>query len=480
MQKQDLKKIEGYLYEIPKSYRPDMRVPAQIYADDKMLDKILTDRSLEQTVNVATLPGIVNYSLAMPDVHEGYGAPIGGVAAFDPKKGGIISPGMTGYDINCGVRLLRSELTFEKTKSHLIALANQIQRDVPSGLGRGTGEKLTEDELNQVLNFGARWCVKKGYGKEEDLEFLEEGGCFSPADAKNVSARAKKRGEDQVGTLGSGNHFLEIQRVEKIFDKKTAEIFGLFENQITFLIHTGSRGLGHQVATDYIRLMLANLEKYKITLPDRELACVPFESPEGQRYFSAMASSANFAWANRQMICFRIREAVKRILSKKFKSLDLPIVYDVAHNIVKIEEYNSQKLCVHRKGATRAFGPNQKEIPKKYQETGQPVLIPGSMGTASYVLAGTREAMENTFGSTCHGAGREMSRAAAKKMVSGNELRRKLEQQGIVIRCESNRGLAEEAPFAYKDVDKVIDVVSKAKISRKVARLVPLAVIKGG
>lgn len=479
MQKKDLKKIENYLYEIPKSYRPDMRVPARIYADGKMLDKILTDRSLEQAVNVATLPGIVKYSLAMPDVHEGYGAPIGGVAAFNPKKGGIISPGMTGYDINCGVRLLRSELTFKQIKPYITALATQIQQDVPSGLGRGTGARLTEEELDQILNEGARWCIKKGFGKEEDLEFLEEGGCFSPADAKNVSIYAKKRGEDQVGTLGSGNHFLEIQKVEKIFDKKVANIFGLFENQITFLIHTGSRGLGHQVATDYIKLMLINLPKYKIVLPDRELACVPFESSEGQRYFSAMAAAANFAWANRQMICSRVREAVKKVLGKKFKNVELPIIYDVAHNIVKIEEYNGQKLCVHRKGATRAFGPNRKEIPKKYQKVGQPVLIPGSMGTASYVLVGTNEAMKQTFGSTCHGAGREMSRARAKKMISGAELRRKLEQQGIVIRCRSDRGLAEEAPFAYKSVDKVVDIVSLAKLSKKVARLIPLAVIKG-
>lgn len=479
--KQNLIKIEDYLYEIPRHLRHDMKVPGRIYADGKMIDKILEDRSLGQVVNMATLPGIVKYSLAMPDIHEGYGAPIGGVAAFDIENDGIISPGAIGYDINCGVRLLRSNFVFEDIKDlksrreKLPDLATQVQRDVPSGLGRGVKTKLSSIELNAILKDGVKWALGKGYGGGNDLNFIESNGCMNEADPNLCSDRAKKRGADQIGTLGSGNHFLEIQRVEKIFDEKVARVFGLFEDQITFMIHTGSRGFGHQVATDYIREMMEAMIKYKIKLPDRELACAPFKSEEGQRYFKAMAAAANFAWTNRQMITHRIRQAAKRILG----SGDLPIIYDVAHNMAKVEEYNGQKLCVHRKGATRAFGPGSKDIPEEYRQIGQPVLIPGSMGTASYVLVGTKKAEKETFGSTCHGAGRTMSRSKSKKMVQGGVLRKELEQKGIVIRCASNRGLAEEAPFAYKDVDNVVDIVNRAGISKKVARLVPVAVVKG-
>lgn len=480
MEKKDLKKIEDWLWEIPKSYRKEMRVPCRIYATEKMLDQILTDRSLEQVVNVATLPGIEKYSYVMPDCHEGYGFAIGGVAATNIEKGGVISPGGVGFDINCGVRLLTSLLEEKEIKPYLADLATQIQRDVPSGLGRGVKTKLPLVELDQVLNQGAIWAIKKGYGTEEDLEYLEEGGCLHVADARVVSDLAKRRGMDQVGTLGSGNHFLEVQKVERIFDEEVANVLGLFLGQITILIHTGSRGLGHQIATDYIRLMLSvMMSKYQIILPDRELACAPFNSEEGQKYFFAMACGANFAWANRQMIVHQVRLAFEKILKPRKLDYSLKTIYDVAHNIAKVEEHGGKKYCVHRKGATRAFGPGHNQIPEKYKSIGQPVLIPGTMGTASYILVGTKKAMKDSFGSTCHGAGRRMSRSKAKQQVFGADLRRQLEARGIIIRCQSNVGLAEEAPLAYKDVDEVVDVVHAAGLSKKVARLVPLAVIKG-
>lgn len=475
--KQSFKKITDYLWEISKSFRADMRVPARFYISEKMIEKILEDETVAQAINLTTLPGIQKYSLVMPDAHSGYGSPIGGVAAFEMEKG-IISPGICGYDINCGIRLLRTELNREEITAYLIKLANQIQRDVPSGLGRGTREKLSHIELEKVLNEGARWAVAKGYGKKEDLEVLEERGCYDAADAQCVSEHARQRGLNQVGTLGSGNHFLELQYVEEIFDESAAQVFGLFKGQITVLIHTGSRGLGHQVATDYLRLMQPAMQKYNINVPDRELACTPFNSEEGQKYFSAMAAAANFAWANRQMITHRVREAFERILKEKSGG-ELEIVYDVAHNIVKLENYGGKKLIVHRKGATRAFGPGHPEIPEKYRAVGQPVLIPGSMGTASYVLAGTKKAEEETFGSTCHGSGRIMSRHKAKQIFGGRNLKQELEKQGIIIRCASGRGLLEEAPLAYKNVDEVVEVVHNAGIAKKVARLKPLAVIKG-
>ena len=474
-QKKDFIKINDYLWEVPKSFRRDMRVPARAYVSEKMLEEALKDRSLEQLINVATLPGIVHHSMAMPDMHEGYGFPIGGVAAMDVKTG-VISPGGVGYDINCGMRLLKSEYTQDDIKPYLEGLATEIQKEVPSGLGRGRKIKVDINSLNKILKEGAQGLVEQGYGEKEDIENCEAGGRLENADSSIVSDRAKDRGRDQVGTLGSGNHFLEIQKVGEIFDEKVTEVFGLFKNQVVIMIHTGSRGLGHQIATDYIRLMMKAMPKYDIELPDRELAACPFNSPEGQRYFSAMASGANFAWANRQMITHYIRKTWKLVLGGKSSSLTS--LYDVAHNIAKIEKYpEGTEVIVHRKGATRAFPPGHPEIPEKYREVGQPVIIPGSMGTASYVLAGAETGKE-TWHSTCHGAGRAMSRHQAVRTIDAKELVNKLQNKGILVKSWSLRGIAEEAPQAYKDIDSVVDVVHNAGLSKKVARLIPLAVIK--
>jgi len=478
IQKKDLNKISDFIWEIPirqLADRADMRVPARVYADEKLLEKVFDDKSLEQLVNVATLPGIVNYALAMPDMHEGYGFPIGGVAGFDAKEG-IISPGGVGYDINCGVRVLRSDLTVKEIQPHIVKLMNQIQRDVPSGVGQGGEVKLNEESMKNVLEQGVRYVVEKGYGEKEDIEYCEEKGAMNGAQSSAVSEKAKSRGRDQLGTLGAGNHFLEVQRVDEIFDEKIAEIFGLKKDLVTIMIHCGSRGLGHQVATDYVSLMHKVLPKYKIRLPDAELACAPFNSLEGRQYFSAMAASANFAWANRQVIMHLVRGAWQRVLGQSGGQLKL--IYDVAHNIAKIEEHDGQRLCVHRKGATRAFPPGSKDIPEKYRQIGQPVLIPGTMGTASYILAGT-EGGKETFFSVCHGAGRVMSRHAALRLVEGSELRKKLELEGIIVRSLSAKGLAEEAPIAYKDINNVVEVVERAGLAKKVARLKPLGVIKG-
>jgi len=473
--KENLTKINNYLWEVPKSFKDDMRVPARIYADEKLLEDIFHDRSLEQLVNVAALPGITNYAYAMPDMHEGYGFPIGGVAAMD-LKGGVISPGGVGYDINCGVRVLRSDLTAEDIKPHIVNLMNQIQRDVPSGVGRGGMMKLGEADMRSVLERGVAHLVERGYGEKEDIKNCEEQGSLVGADASAVSERAKTRGRDQLGTLGGGNHFLEVQKVEEIFDQEAAIFFGLFKDEITIMIHSGSRGLGHQTCSDYVSLLHKNLGKYKIRLPDAELACAPFESPEGKRYFSAMAASANFAWANRQLMMHFVRAAWKRILGEQ--GGELKLIYDVAHNIAKIEEHNGQRLIVHRKGATRAFGPQSKDIPEKYRSVGQPVLIPGTMGTASYILAGLASGQE-TFFSVCHGAGRVMSRHAALRISSGQAVKQELEKQGIVVRSLSAKGLAEEAPLAYKDINNVVEVVVKAGLARKVAKLRPIGVVKG-
>jgi tRNA-splicing ligase RtcB len=475
MTKKDLVKINDYLWEIPKSFRADMRVPARIYADEKLLKKVFKDRSLEQLVNVATLSGIVNWSLAMPDIHEGYGFPIGGVAATEIENG-IISPGGVGYDINCGVRILSSQLESKEVESHLDDLMSQIQRHVPSGVGRGGSVKLSLESMKSVLEKGVKWVVEKGYGEKEDIEHCEEEGIMAGADASAVSERAKQRGKDQLGSLGAGNHFLEVQRVEEIFDEEIAKIFGLFKNQVTIMIHSGSRGLGHQVCTDYVKVMHNSLSKYRIKLPDSELACAPFNSLEGRQYFGAMAASANYAWANRQLIMYLIRKAWQKVLGDAGGQLKL--IYDVAHNIAKIEEHQEKKLCVHRKGATRAFAANHPEVPVVYRRIGQPVLIPGTMGTASYILVGTEKAVD-TFFSVCHGAGRVLSRHAAIRQVRGSDLHRQLEEKGIVVRCLSNRGLAEEAPLAYKDIDSVVDVVVKAGLAKLVARLRPMGVVKG-
>lgn len=464
----NLTKITDYLWEIPKSFRSDMKVPARIFATEKMLAEIFRDRSLDQLVNVATLPGIQKYALAMPDIHEGYGFPVGGVAAFS-KKEGVISPGGIGYDINCGVRLLKSEITRKEINKHTGNLSHIIFQEVPSGVGVGGRIKLKSDAFDKILNHGAARVIEMGYGEESDLEKIESKGTLSNADADLVSDIAKRRGRDQLGTIGAGNHFVEVEYVEKIFDKIGAEQLGLFENQITVLIHTGSRGLGHQIATDYIRVMMRAMPKYGISIPDRELACAPFESDEGQNYFRAMSAGANFAWANRQMVTWEVRKAWHDVLGNEGR--DLKIVYDVAHNIAKVEKYalrndKKEELIVHRKGATRAY-------------PGQPVIIPGSMGTASYVLIGREKSLSESFGSTCHGAGRRMSRTQAKKQVQAKELRKELETQGIAISSGSLRGLAEEAPFAYKDIDEVVDVIHRAGIAKKIARLKPIAVVKG-
>jgi len=452
-----------------------MQVPARVYATRKMLLDTLDERSINQLINVAALPGIEKYALAMPDIHEGYGFPIGGVAALRTQDG-VISPGGVGYDINCGVRLLKSNLSLDELEGNLVKIVNQIQRDVPSGAGRGGKFKLNTKELDKVLNTGLKWAKNNGYTEANDEEVVEEKGSIKFANAKKVSDRAKKRGSDQLGTLGAGNHFLEVQVVSEIFDKQVAKVYGLFKNQITVMIHSGSRGLGHQVCTDYVRLMNQVMEKYKIKLKDKELACAPFRSKEGQDYFSAMAGAANFAWVNRQLMSYLVRGAWQQILGAQHK---LNTLYDVAHNIAKLEKHASQEYIVHRKGATRAFGPGHVDLPLKYQKTGQPVLIPGSMGTYSYILAGTRDAMRHSFGSACHGAGRRLSRAQAKKSLSLEKLKKQLDDYKVVVRAGSKRGLLEEAPQAYKDINDVVDVITKTGIGLKVAQLKPIGIIKG-
>jgi len=475
--KNDLIKINDYLWEIPKTFKKEMIVPARIYVSEKMLEEVLKDRSLNQLVNLCCLKGIVKYGLAMPDCHEGYASPIGGVAAIE-EKNGIISPGMCGYDINCGMKLLLSEATIKDIKPLLEKLAEEIYKNVPSGLGKGHLRKLEMKYLNEILEKGAKKLLEDGLLNQEDIIYCESSGNLEWADSESVSNLAKERGRDQLGTLGSGNHFLEIQKVEEIFDEKVAKVFGLFKNQITIMIHTGSRGLGHQVATDYIRYFLGLMQKYNISIPDREFACVPFVSKEGQKYFSAMACAANFAWANRGMIAFYVREAWKKIIGHS----PLKALYDVAHNIIKKEKYKIEneelELIVHRKGSTRAFPPFHQEIPEKFKEIGQPVLIPGSMGTASYVLVGTKEGEESFF-STCHGAGRTMSRHLAIKSLSSDEIISQLKRKGIIFKCASLKGLQEEAPQAYKNIEEVVEVVHQANLSKKVAKLIPLAVIKG-
>ena len=463
------------VYEVPASARDDMRVPARFFADEELWSQIRNDRSVEQLMNVATLPGISECAYAMPDVHQGYGFPVGGVAAFRISDG-VISPGGVGYDINCGVRLLASELTVADIRGRLEDLVHNLSRSVPSGTGRGGELRLTDHELDRVFVEGCKYLVERGLALPEDIEVTESGGSLPQADPAQVSQRARQRGSTQLGTLGSGNHFVEIQTVEQVFDSAAAEVLGLETGRITVLIHTGSRGLGHQVCTDYVREMDRVMPKYGIELPDRELACAPFDSPEGRAYFGAMCAAANFAWSNRQTITHTVRGVFERAFGDAGR---LRLVYDVAHNIAKVEEYGGEQFCVHRKGATRAFGPNNPEIPEIYRSVGQPVFIPGSMGTASWVLVGAEGAMTKSFGSTCHGAGRRMSRRAAKRVAQGHEVRRELAKKGIVVRCHSNSDLAEEAPHAYKDVDRVVDVVDRMGLARKVARLKPIGVIKG-
>jgi tRNA-splicing ligase RtcB len=474
----ELRRLDDVVWEVPASARADMRVPARVFADAELLEAVRADGSLEQLCNVATLPGIVEAALAMPDVHQGYGFPVGGVAATEPPEG-VVSPGGVGYDINCGVRLLALPLGAEELgAAGREALVHELSRSVPAGAGRGGSLDLRGASLDEVLAEGAGALVRRGLGTADDLERTESGGRLAGADPGAVSQRARERGEGQLGTLGSGNHFLELQRVERVHDARAADAYGLREGQLTVLIHSGSRGLGHQVCTDFVRRMDAALPRHGITLPDRQLSCAPVGSQEGRAYMGAMAAAANFAWANRQAIVHRVREAVARIAGSDAAE-GARQVYDVAHNVAKLERHGGRELCVHRKGATRAFAPGSPEVPEAYREAGQPVFIPGSMGTSSFVLAGREGAMRQSFGTVCHGAGRSLSRTAARKRIGGAELRRELEAAGIVVRTASNRGLAEEAPFAYKDVVRVVRVVERAGLAVAVAQLRPMGVVKG-
>jgi tRNA-splicing ligase RtcB (3'-phosphate/5'-hydroxy nucleic acid ligase) len=473
-----LTRIDETLWEIPASERSDMRVAARIFATEEILEAIGDDQSLEQLENVATLPGIVGAAMAMPDIHQGYGFPVGGVAATAPPRG-IVSPGGVGYDINCGVRLMVLPVAADDLGDRKEDLVHEISRQAPAGAGRGGGLRLRGAKLDRVLVEGPRVLVdERGMGTPDDIERTESHGRLEGAEPDAVSARAHERGSDQLGTVGSGNHFIEVQRVERLFDRTAAEAYGLQPGLVTVLIHSGSRGLGHQVCTDYVKRMDARLGEYAIELPDRQLACAPLASAEGRDYLAAMAAAANFAWANRQVIAHAVRESVRQVLGSEVAD-GTRQVYDVAHNVAKLEPYEGTTLCVHRKGATRAFPPGHPEIPPAYADVGQPVFIPGSMGTSSFVLAGRQGAMERSFGTTCHGAGRLMSRTRARKRIQGAELRRELEAAGITVRCPSARGLAEEAPFAYKDVEAVVDVVQRAGLAARVAQLRPIGVVKG-
>ena len=483
-----LKKIDDYRFEIPQSYKGEynnlkMQTSAVIYVDEEMIPKLRQDNAPEQAANVTILPGIVGKSMAMPDIHWGYGFPIGGVAATDFEKG-VISPGGVGFDINCGVRLVRTNLNISDLNDDIIRnIVDKMFYNVPSGLGSKAKIKLNSNKLDDVLRNGAKSPVKDGFGWERDTDFLEENGCLDFADPSEVSEKAKQRGLSQVGSLGAGNHFLEIQKVEEIYDLDVAKLYGIKEKgQITIMIHTGSRGFGHQVCTDHLRVLEQAVKKYNIWLPDRQLACAPIDSKEGQSYLKAMACAANFAWSNRQLIVHWVRESFEKVLNDSAENMDMNIIYDVCHNIAKIEEHiidgNKRKVCVHRKGATRAFGPDNSEIPLKYREVGQPVLIPGDMGTESYLLKGTKES-EETFGSTCHGAGRLMSRHQALKKWRGEQVVNELKNRGIYVHPASFKVAAEEAPGAYKDIRKVVNVAHGAGISKKVVRLIPLGVVKG-
>jgi len=480
VQKLKLKKITDYLWEIPKQGK--MQVPARIYATEKMIDAIRNDNAPEQAANVAHLPGIVNYSLTMPDIHWGYGFPIGGVAAFDADTG-IISPGGVGYDINCGVRLMATKLTRRDIHPKIKNLVNSLFHHVPTGIGSKGELRVSLEEEKKVVQKGATWAVKKGFGSEEDLEYIEENGCIAGANPAVVSQKAYERGRSQLGTLGSGNHFLEIGYVAEIYDEEAASVLGLELDQVTVIIHCGSRGFGHQVCTDYLEVMNRAVRKYGIELPDRQLCCAPINSPEGQEYLQAMCCAINYAFANRQIIAAWTRDAFEEALHMSPGDIGMRTVYEVAHNIAKMETHKvngkEMKLCVHRKGATRAFAPGSPEIPAAYKSIGQPVLIPGDMGRYSYVLVGAEGAMENTFGSTCHGAGRAMSRNKARERAKGRAIARELEDRGIYVKASSRRTLDEEIPEAYKDVADVVDACQMAGISKKVAQLRPLGCIKG-
>ena len=473
----DINKIDDNIYEVPIGYRPGMRVPGRIFVSEA-LRAMVEPGTIDQVANVANLPGIVKYSMAMPDAHLGYGFPIGGVAAFQ-EDGGIISPGGVGFDINCGVRLLRTDLDSKLVQPLINTLIDALFEAIPSGLGATGRLQASDQQLTEAFTSGSKWAVEQGYGVEADVTHCEETGQMEGADPAQVSAKARKRGRPQLGTLGSGNHFLEIQRVEEIFDEEKAKQFGLFKGQITIMIHCGSRGAGHQICTDHLEVLNQAVKKYNIEIPDKQLACAPLGSPEAERYFGGMVCAANYAWANRHIIAHWTREVFERY----FPEASLDLVYDVAHNVAKIEEHDvdgkRMRLYVHRKGATRAFGPSRREVPATYRSVGQPVLIPGSMGTASYVLCGNDNALNVSFGSACHGAGRVMSRSRATRLFNGKDVKAALNLQGIVVKATSPAMLAEEAPQVYKPSGDVVDVVHNLRIATKVAKLVPIGVSKG-
>jgi len=478
-----VKKIDDYRWEIPTSYKEGMSVPGRIFASESMLDHIWEEHAFEQVANVAFLPGIVRYSLAMPDIHWGYGFPIGGVAATRVRDG-VISPGGVGFDINCGVRLVRTSLTEEEVRPKIEPLVDALFHNIPSGLGSEGKIKASRKELDEVMEQGSRWALERGYGLPEDIVATEESGCIKGARADKVSDKAKKRGLPQLGTLGSGNHFLEVAVVDELYDRDAAKVMGIEElGQIMLLIHTGSRGFGHQICSDYVNILGQAVKKYGINLPDRQLACAPVDSPEGKDYLAAMAGAANYAWTNRQFILHWARESFAKVFDKSQAELGMRQIYDVCHNIAKLENYDingkPEKLCVHRKGATRAFPAGHPDVPDAYRAIGQPVLIPGDMGRSSYIALGTDVAMAETFGSTCHGAGRLKSRGAAKRMLKGADVARSLAAQGITVKTGSMASLAEEAPQAYKDVSEVVEITHQAGISRKVVKTKPIGVIKG-
>jgi len=478
-----LEKIDDYRWRIPKSYKAGMRVDGIIYADEKLLKDIRHDKAAEQVANVSFLPGIVKASFGMPDIHWGYGFAIGGVAAMDIEKGGVISPGGVGYDINCGVRLVRTDLFEKDVRPRLKELVAGLFHAVPSGVGSEGDIRVTAREEKEILVKGAGWAVAKGYGIEDDLEATEERGAMAGADPEKVSDRAYARGKQQSGTLGSGNHFLEVQAIDQLYDRDAADALGLAEGQIMVMIHSGSRGLGYQVCDDSLKTMNVCLDKYNIHVPDRQLACAPVDSPEGRDYLAAMRAAANYAWNNRQCMMHLTRQVFEKIFASSWQKLGMRLIYDVAHNIAKIETHRvkgeERTLCVHRKGATRAFGPGHPAVPEKYREIGQPVIIPGDMGRNSYLLVGTQRAMEETFGSTCHGAGRLRSRHEAKRLVDFHALMKELEAKGIVVMASGHGTVVEEAPSAYKDVNDVVSVVHNAGIARRVCRMRPLGVVKG-
>lgn len=477
-----LEKIDDYRWRIPKSYKTGMRVPGVIYADETLLKSIKNDKAPEQVANVATLPGIVKHSLAMPDIHWGYGAPIGGVSAYDIEKGGIVSPGQIGYDINCGVRLLKTNLSEDEVKPRVKDLACALYNDIPAGVGSEGKIRVSAREEEKIFTDGAKWAISKGYGTNEDIECTEENGRMEGADPSMVSDRAYERGKRQSGTLGSGNHFIEVQAVDEVYDENAADVLGIEKGLITVMIHSGSRGFGHQICDEYSRSMGSALQKYGITVPDRQLACAPVRSPEGESYIGAMKCAANYAWNNRQCLMHLVRMIFEKFFSRSFGALGMDLIYDVAHNIAKFEKYNidgkEKLLCVHRKGATRAFPPGHPELPEKYREIGQPVIIPGDMGRNSFVLVGTKKA-EESFYSTAHGAGRLMSRKAAISACRGRSIFAELAEKGIAVMAAGRGTLAEEAPEAYKNVNEVVHVVHEAGISRRVARMRPLVVLKG-